>query len=89
MGIPSFPGEYNAWGLRDTNLRHLPVAIFGSHGIVLRGARPEPYYGGIALLHGLNGSVPDPVAVDSREGRPPAGVTVYGSSTLTGSVPRF
>ena len=68
-------------------IRHLPVAIFGSHSIVLRGARPEPYYGWIALLHGLNGSVSDPVAVDSREGRPPAGVAVYGSSTLARSVP--
>lgn len=54
---------------------------------MLRGAGPESHNSWVALLHGLNGSVPDPGAVDSRKGRPPAGVGMDATATLTGAIP--
>ena len=54
---------------------------------MLRGTRPESHYSWVALLHGLNGAVPYPGAVDSGKGRPPTSVAMNGSSTLTSTVP--
>ena len=68
---------------------HPPVAILGSHSIVLGRARPESHDSWVALPDGLNGSVSDPGAVDSRKRRPPAGVTMNGTTTLTSTVKRL
>ena len=51
-------------------------------------ARPESHDSWVTLPDGLNGSVSDPGAVDSRKRRPPAGVTMNGTTTLTSTVKR-
>ena len=56
---------------------------------MLRNARPEAHNGWVTLLDGSNGSVPDPRAIDPRKRRPPTGVTMDGTSALTGSVKRL
>jgi len=65
------------------------VAILGSYGIMLTTARPEAHNGWVTLLDGGNGFVPDPLAIDPRKRRPPTGVTMDGTSALTGSVKRL
>lgn len=56
---------------------------------MLRNASPEAHNGWVTLLDGLNGFVPDPLAIDPRKRRPPLRVTMDGTSALTGSVKRF
>ena len=52
-------------------------------------ARPQAHNGWVIILHGLNGSVPDPRVIDPRKRRPPTGVTIDGASPLTGAVKRL
>ena len=56
---------------------------------MLSKARPEAHNGWVTLLDGGNGFVPDPLAIDPRKRRPPTGVTMDGTSALTGSVKRL
>ena len=56
---------------------------------MLRQTRPDAHNGWVTLLDGLNGSVPDPRAIDPRKRSQPRGVTIDGTSALTGSVKRL
>ena len=56
---------------------------------MLRNASPEAHNGWVTILDGLNGSVPDPRAIDPRKRRPPTGVTMDGTSPLTATVKRL
>ena len=56
---------------------------------MLRLASPEAHDGWVTILDGLNGSAPDPRAIEPRKRRPPTGVTMDGTSALTGTVKRL